>query len=111
MNCFPLSSTVIPANVMFSLRIDRATFERLNDLAEERGRRFSDVAREALRMYVEHQHRHGDRHVYAPRSRFLPDAILDRFERVVRGRGVAELERGGPEGAVVDVAARLRAMW
>jgi DNA helicase-2/ATP-dependent DNA helicase PcrA len=63
-----------------------------------------------LRMYVEKQPRFGDRHVYAPRSRFLPDAILDRFERVVRGRSVAELERGEPSPQV-DVAARLRAMW
>src|SRR5205085_8980096 len=39
-----------------------------------------------LRMYIEQQHRFGDRHVFAPRSRFLPDAILDRFERVVRAR-------------------------
>src|SRR5205085_490240 len=52
-----------------------------------------------LRFHIEHQHRHGDRHVYAPRSRFLPDAVLDRFERVVRGRQVA------------NVAAQLRAMW
>jgi DNA helicase-2/ATP-dependent DNA helicase PcrA len=63
-----------------------------------------------LRMYVEKQHRHGDRHVYAPRSRFLPDSILDRFERVVRGRGVAELAAASP-GGHIDVAARLRAMW
>ncbi|HSN25887.1 MAG TPA: ATP-dependent helicase, partial [Kofleriaceae bacterium] len=63
-----------------------------------------------LRMYVEKQHRHGDRHVYAPRSRFLPDAILDRFERVVRGRGVAGLTAEAPK-ATVDVASRLRAMW
>ena len=49
-----------------------------------------------LRLYVEKQHRHGDRHVYAPRSRFLPDAILDRFERVVRGRGVARLTTEAP---------------
>ena len=63
-----------------------------------------------VRMFVENQHRHGDRHVYAPRSRFLPDAILDRFERVVRGRGVSGLEAATPTG-VVDVAARLRAMW
>jgi DNA helicase-2/ATP-dependent DNA helicase PcrA len=63
-----------------------------------------------LRMFVEKQHRHGDRHVYAPRSRFLPDAILDRFERVARGRGVAGLT-AEPAAAVVDVAARLRAMW
>lgn len=63
-----------------------------------------------LRMYIEKQHRHGDRHVYAPRSRFLPDAILDRFERVVRGRGVAGLTAEAPK-ATVDVAARLRSMW
>ena len=25
-----------------------------------------------LRMFVEQQHRHGDRHVYAPRTRFFP---------------------------------------
>jgi DNA helicase-2/ATP-dependent DNA helicase PcrA len=63
-----------------------------------------------LRMYIEKQHRTGDRHVYAPRSRFLPDAILDRFERVVRGRGVQGLTADAPT-ATVDVASRLRAMW
>jgi DNA helicase-2/ATP-dependent DNA helicase PcrA len=63
-----------------------------------------------LRMYVEKQHRHGDRHVYAPRSRFLPDAILDRFERVVRGKSCGNL--GATTATpIVDVAARLRAMW
>jgi DNA helicase-2/ATP-dependent DNA helicase PcrA len=62
-----------------------------------------------LRMFVEKQHRHGDRHVYAPRSRFLPDAILDRFERVVRGRPAhAALD---VPSLTVDVASRLRAMW
>jgi DNA helicase-2/ATP-dependent DNA helicase PcrA len=63
-----------------------------------------------LRMYVEQQHRFGDRHVFAPRSRFLPDAILDRFERVVRARPDAPGEPARAT-AVVDVAARLRAMW
>jgi len=63
-----------------------------------------------LRMFIEKQHRHGDRHVYAPRTRFLPDAILDRFERVVRGRGVAGLTAEAP-AVRVDVASRLRAMW
>jgi DNA helicase-2/ATP-dependent DNA helicase PcrA len=63
-----------------------------------------------MRMYVEKQHRSGDRHVYAPRSRFLPDAILDRFERVVRGRSASALCAATPT-AVVDVAAQLRAMW
>jgi DNA helicase II / ATP-dependent DNA helicase PcrA len=63
-----------------------------------------------LRMFVEQQHRHGDRHVYAPRSRFLPDAILDKFERVTRGRGVASLGLE-PASVQVDVASRLRQMW
>lgn len=40
------------ATVMFSLRLDRQTFEALGDLAERRGRTFSDFAREALRDYV-----------------------------------------------------------
>ena len=64
-----------------------------------------------LRMYVEKQHRHGDKHVFAPRSRFLPDAILDRFDRVVRGRGVEGLTGADAAAPRVDVAARLRAMW
>ncbi len=64
-----------------------------------------------LRMYVEKQHRHGDKHVYAPRSRFLPDAILDRFERVVRGRSALGLGVATDTGARVDVAARLRESW
>ena len=41
------------SNVMFSLRVDRKTFEALSDLAEQRGRRFSDVARDALHTYVD----------------------------------------------------------
>ncbi len=64
-----------------------------------------------LRMYVEKQHRHGDRHVYAPRSRFLPDDILDRFERVVRGKSASGLGAATPTTGVIDVAARLRSMW
>jgi DNA helicase-2/ATP-dependent DNA helicase PcrA len=44
----------------------------------------------------------GDAHVYAPRSRFLPESLLALFERpVARGEEVAR----------VDVRARLREMW
>ena len=35
-----------------------------------------------LRFFIRQQHRLGDRHVFTPRARFIPDAILDRFERV-----------------------------
>ena len=41
------------SSVMFSLRIDRGTFEALSDLADRQGRRFSDTARDALRAYVD----------------------------------------------------------
>ena len=64
-----------------------------------------------LRMFIEKQHKYGDRHVYAPRTRFLTDAVVaDRFDRVTRGRGTAGLT-AEPAGAIVDVASRLRAMW
>ena len=71
-----------------------------------------------LRFYVHGQHRRGDRHVYAPRSRFLPDSILGLFERVAQASAPAN---GTTRGAarpdapslvpVVDVATRLRQMW
>jgi DNA helicase-2/ATP-dependent DNA helicase PcrA len=64
-----------------------------------------------LRFFVRHQPRHGDRHVLAPRSRFLPDPVVARFERLTHGR------MPGTEGAAagaavrVDVKSALRAMW
>ena len=36
-----------------------------------------------LRFFIRQQSRFGDRHVFTPRTRFIPDAILDKFERVV----------------------------
>lgn len=65
-----------------------------------------------LRMFVKEQRRYGDRHVYTPVSRFLPDAVLGRFQRVSRGRGVAALEEPqAASGPRVDIAAKLRGMW
>ena len=64
-----------------------------------------------LRFFRHHQHRYGDGHVYAPRSRFLPDEILDRFQRDTSGR---EHPAQGAEASSqirVDVGARLRDMW
>ena len=65
-----------------------------------------------LRFYLTHQRRFGDLHVYAPRTRFIPDALLPCFQRVTHGTAV------GLGGAVaeqatarVDVAARLRQRW
>ena len=74
-----------------------------------------------LRFYIHGQHRQGDRHVYAPRTRFLPDSTLRFFERV--GISTTEASHNGMTGLssgragitatrpVVDVASRLRQMW
>jgi DNA helicase-2/ATP-dependent DNA helicase PcrA len=66
-----------------------------------------------LRFFVRQQNRLGHRHVFTPRTRFIPDPILDKFERVARAdRGEAVQDRGMPAGRPrVDVAARLRATW
>ena len=66
-----------------------------------------------LRFYIRQQSRLGDRHVYTPRTRFIPDAILDRFARVTSDSRSAGADGDGPaiSGPRVDVAARLRATW
>ncbi len=64
-----------------------------------------------LRFFLRHQHPHGDGHVYTPRTRFLPDEILDRFDRETSGRDHASAEGSGRSSIRVDVGARLRDMW
>lgn len=65
-----------------------------------------------LRFFITAQHRHGDRHVYSPRTRFIPDAILDQFERRTHGHAHPTDTAGGlPAGVQSDAAARLRALW
>ncbi len=66
-----------------------------------------------LRFYTRAQHRHGDRNVMAPRSRFLPDTLLSCFERHVQARPGVGGGRARPVRASVrvDVGARLRDMW
>jgi DNA helicase-2/ATP-dependent DNA helicase PcrA len=67
-----------------------------------------------LRMFIRQQSRHGDRHVYTPLTRFLPDEILSRFERVSRGHGAAADDSRPPPTAArpaIDVGAKLRDMW
>ncbi|HSY40586.1 MAG TPA: ATP-dependent helicase, partial [Polyangia bacterium] len=67
-----------------------------------------------LRFFIRQQSRFGDRHVFTPRTRFIPDTILDKFERVVPqnredpNRPDAAMSGASPR---IDVAARLRATW
>jgi hypothetical protein len=67
------------------------------------------VAADAL--FRSHQHRHGDGHVLTLRSRFIPDAILDVFERRAHGGAAQALGSATGSPIRVDVAARMRAMW
>ncbi len=65
-----------------------------------------------LAFHVTQQHRHGDRHVYGARSRFMTETVLATMQRCFEGR--AESAAQGPRsrsGAKIDVAARMRDMW
>ncbi len=64
-----------------------------------------------LRFYIRQQHRHGDRHVFTPRTRFIPDAILDRFDRPTPDVAPPPDRRAQSAVPRLDVAARLRATW
>ncbi len=65
-----------------------------------------------LRFFVREQHRHGDRHIYAPRTRFVPDDILQHFEYRTHGRMHAEDHVGvTPGDDRIDVNAIIRTRW
>tara|TARA_R110002096_G_scaffold299503_6_gene494132 strand:+ start:28049 stop:30118 length:2070 start_codon:yes stop_codon:yes gene_type:complete len=64
-----------------------------------------------LRFFVRTQHRHGDKHIFAPLSRFLPASTHRHFERTSVGRGHADDGLAMAANKTVDVAGRLREMW
>ncbi|NVN86454.1 MAG: ATP-dependent helicase [Rhodopseudomonas sp.] len=62
------------------------------------------------RFFTHGQNAQGDRHVYGSRSRFIPDRLLNLFERVSWPPATAETiaARQGPR---IDIGARMRGMW
>jgi DNA helicase-2/ATP-dependent DNA helicase PcrA len=64
------------------------------------------------RFYVTQQSGTGDRHVYAGRSRFIPNALLRYFEETgwPPAPAVAEPDQASRQMAV-DLAAKMREMW
>jgi DNA helicase-2/ATP-dependent DNA helicase PcrA len=64
-----------------------------------------------LRYYVTQQPKHGDRHVYGARSRFLSDAVLETMERRFHGRREGADTLAPRTSRRMDVAARLRELW
>jgi len=63
------------------------------------------------RFFVHQQTAMGDRHVYAARTRFIPPALLDRFQQVAWPQVEPAARSARPTGTRVDVGARLRQMW
>jgi DNA helicase II / ATP-dependent DNA helicase PcrA len=65
------------------------------------------------RFFTHGQNAQGDRHVYASRTRFIPNGLLDLFERTawpVIAAGPAAA-RAASQGVRIDVAASMRAKW
>lgn len=64
------------------------------------------------RFFVHGQAARGDRHVYASRTRFITDAMLDRFARLSRPFPSAHQDGRSPQPDIrVDLKARMRGMW
>ena len=64
------------------------------------------------RFYTTGQAGGGDRHVYASRSRFIPQRLLGQFDSQVWPQAAPGTPGGlEAQAAPVDLAARMRAMW
>jgi DNA helicase-2/ATP-dependent DNA helicase PcrA len=64
------------------------------------------------RFFTHGQNAKGDRHVYASRTRFIPDRLLGLFEKTtwpLAATGTAA--RAASQGPRIDVGARMRGMW
>jgi ATP-dependent DNA helicase UvrD/PcrA len=62
------------------------------------------------RFFVHGQPVRGDRHVYASRTRFIPEALVPLFERTTWPRSEAAT-RAVSQGPRIDLAARMRDRW
>jgi DNA helicase-2/ATP-dependent DNA helicase PcrA len=63
------------------------------------------------RFYVHQQGAGGDRHVYASRTRFIPDSIAGEFARSSWPSAANEATSGARPTPAVDLGARMRGMW
>src|SRR5215472_12643124 len=65
-----------------------------------------------IKFFRTQQHRYGNGHMFAARSRFLPDDILPLFTRTTAPMAVLADNTPAPQSAVsIDIGARLRGMW
>jgi DNA helicase II / ATP-dependent DNA helicase PcrA len=64
------------------------------------------------RFFVHGQPARGDRHLYAARTRFIPEKLLGHFERTAWPLApAADATRAASGGPKVDIGARMRGMW
>jgi DNA helicase-2/ATP-dependent DNA helicase PcrA len=64
------------------------------------------------RFYAHQQRAGGDRHMYAARTRFIPAALLNRFESSAWPAAASVTTAAtSPKREPVDIGARLRRMW
>jgi len=63
------------------------------------------------RFFTHGQRAQGDRHVYASRTRFIPDRLLGLFERATWPTTASASAHGPSQGRKIDVGARMRDMW
>ena len=65
------------------------------------------------RFFTHGQHAQGDRHVYASRTRFIPDRLLGLFEKTAWPIAAADAAVRSPASQKprIDVRARMRGMW
>ncbi|MDR3495755.1 MAG: ATP-dependent helicase [Ancalomicrobiaceae bacterium] len=64
------------------------------------------------RFFTHGQSRQGDRHVYASRTRFIPNALIGLFTRTTWPAAEADpVARSPAHGVRVDIGSRMRGMW
>jgi len=63
------------------------------------------------RFFTHGQHSHGDRHVYAARTRFIPEELLGLFERTSWPKVTTSTAQSASKGPRVDIGAKMRGMW
>jgi DNA helicase-2/ATP-dependent DNA helicase PcrA len=100
----------IPSDMAVGNREQVEEERRLLYVAMTRAREHLHLV-QPMRMFRSHQHRHGDGHVLTMRSRFIPDGMLELFERRAHGHTVPAPAAATSRAVRVDVAARMREMW
>ncbi|HEV7344694.1 MAG TPA: ATP-dependent helicase [Devosia sp.] len=64
------------------------------------------------RFFVTQQHRHGDKHLYAQRTRFIPRSLVPLFEDILWPPVTpAYIEGLSPAPVKMDIGAQMRGMW